>query len=447
MSSNDRADNPVLSDHPGIGAARHWLTTQAGKLVENQNVIQVDSEATIEEACETLIRHSIQSVPLYDHRSQTYVGMFDLHDYASYLLSKRATLMGSNNTGGSDHEGLAAATGGTMRRESISPLARKALGDGARRGSVVAVSDMSTVNPFYSVLPETTVAQVAMVFAKGAHRVAVMENERAIRGILSQTRVVRYFFEHCAVQSSSGANNDSSNSSNASGGFISREEDQMLDKTLTELGLVTRDIVTVRPETPVLQALSLLEQWRVSSLAVVDEEKRLVGNLSVGDVKYLVKDRSLISASCRELVQAGRFLQGVYQGKDRAAVFSVRPQATLRYALSKLVATGAHRLWITEPGAGEVLTKARCGVVEQQSSTTSDSTNTGGPPAAGVRSCRRASVSSSSSQTVAIAPPHFGGAFDDTVCGVISLTDVMQLLAENAPKPEADPEYNYASMD
>ncbi|KAJ1795490.1 hypothetical protein LPJ56_007299, partial [Coemansia sp. RSA 2599] len=122
--------------------------------------------------------------------------------------------------------------------------------------------------------------------------------------------------------------------------------------------------------------------------------------------------------------------------------------ATLRYALSKLVATGAHRLWITEPGAGEVLTKARCGVVESSADAASGSGGgSGGPPVAGVRSCRRASVSSSSSQTVAIAPAHFGGAFDDTVCGVISLTDVMRLLAENAPKPEADPEYNYASMD
>ncbi|KAJ2698492.1 cell separation during budding [Coemansia sp. IMI 203386] len=430
--SSDHVDQAAeYSDRPGVGAARHWLTVQAGELVENQTVIQVDSEATVEEACEILIRHNIQSVPLYDHDSQTYIGMFDLHDYASYILSKRATLLGKNSP--SNHDSLVFPGG--QRRESISPLARKALGDNGRRGSVAMVADMSTVNPFYSVLPETTVAQVAQVFAKGAHRVAVMQNDRNIRGILSQTRVVRYFFEHCAVSTNSDTPQQ--------GEVISRKEDEMLDTTLADLGLVTRDVVTVRPETPVLQALSLLEQWRVSSLAMVDDQKRLVGNLSVGDIKYLVKDRALISATCRELVQAGRFLQGVYEGQDRAAVFSVRPQATLRYALSKLVATGAHRLWITEPGGGEVLTKARGGVVEQPSL----SNDTGGPPVAGVRSCRRASVSSASSQTVGIAPAHFGGAFDDTVCGVISLTDVMRLLSDNAPKPEADPEYNYASMD
>ncbi|KAJ1846959.1 hypothetical protein LPJ73_004387 [Coemansia sp. RSA 2703] len=68
-----------------------------------------------------------------------------------------------------------------------------------------------------------------------------------------------------------------------------------------------------------------------------------------------------------------------------------------------------------------------------------------GVPAAG--SGRRASVSSVSANTVAIAPPHYAGAFDDAVCGVVSLTDVMRLLTENAPAPAANPEYNYASMD
>ncbi|KAJ2540320.1 hypothetical protein EV175_006244, partial [Coemansia sp. RSA 1933] len=63
---------------------------------------------------------------------------------------------------------------------------------------------------------------------------------------------------------------------------------------------------------------------------------------------------------------------------------------------------------------------------------------------------RRASVSSASSQTVAIAPSYYAGAFGDSVCGVMSLTDVLRLLMENAPNgPPAGTaaEYNYASMD
>ncbi|KAJ2696335.1 cell separation during budding [Coemansia spiralis] len=181
---------------------------------------------------------------------------------------------------------------------------------------------------------------------------------------------------------------------------------------------------------PVLRALSLFENWHISSLALVDNERCLLGNLSLTDVKYLARNPRLLHATCMELVQAARYQQGVADGQDRAAVFSVRPEATLRYVLAKLIATGAHRMWITEPPA----------------SASTDSVSVSTTPSLPVPR-RRVSVSSMSSQSVGVAPPHFAGAFGDVVCGIVSLTDVLRLLIETAPKPIADPEYNYASMD
>ncbi|KAJ2801079.1 cell separation during budding [Coemansia guatemalensis] len=391
----------------GLGSNKgHWLLTQAQDLVENQKVVQVDSESTVEEACDALIEHKIQSVPLYDSRSHSYVGMFDLHDLAAYILAKRETRAERTRSSsiGSDSG-------------NSSPLVRKVTGSGRNIGGdmVSKISDLSHMNPFYSVVPETTVAQATQVFAKGAHRVAVMQDERTIRGILSQARVVRYFFERAA--SADGA---------------TESEQQLLDSTLESLKLVSRDVVCATADMPVVRALSLLESWHISSIAIVDEERRLVGNLSLTDVKYLARERQLVRGSCMELVRASRFLQGVQDGQDKAAVFSVRPQATLRYVLAKLIATGAHRIWITEPGA------------HPDPITTTPVGDSLVPPYAGGR---RASVSSSSSQTVGVAPTSYAGAFGDVVCGVVSLTDILRLLAENAPKPPADPEYNYASMD
>ncbi|KAJ1962391.1 Protein sds23 [Dipsacomyces acuminosporus] len=195
-----------------------------------------------------------------------------------------------------------------------------------------------------------------------------------------------------------------------------------------------------RPTTPVIQALSLLERWHISSIAIVDDGQRLVGNLSVTDVKYLIKEKHLLHGTCIDLVQAVRFYQGMKDGRDRAAVFSVRPEATLRYALTKLIATGAHRVWVTAPPSTATSTSAADAV-----SNASSSRDRSGSTAS--LSNRRASVSSASSQTVPIAPPNFAGAFTDVVCGVVSLTDILRVLVDNSPKPAADPEYNYASMD
>ncbi|KAI9474379.1 hypothetical protein BX667DRAFT_470077 [Coemansia mojavensis] len=392
-----------ISERPGLGATGHWLLTQACDLVENQKVVQVDSEASVEEACDALIEHGIQSVPLYDSKSHSYVGMFDVHDLSAYILARRGSVGQTPSVSQSSDMG--------------SPLARQALehSEGGRRASrsdaVSRISDLSHLNPFYSVVPETTVAQVAQVFAKGAHRVAVMESERAIRGILSQARVVRFFFEH-------------------SDDAASAAEKLLLDASLESLRLVTRDVVTVSPDTPVLKALSLLESHRITSLPLVDAAGCLVGNLSLSDVKYLARERHMTSSSCRELVQAARYWQGMRDGQDRAAIFSARPQATLRYVLAKLIATGAHRIWIVEPPAG---------AMHRDSSGLTGSSESGG--------ARRASVSSASSQTVPVDLNRFAGEFGDSVCGVVSLTDILRLIVDAAPKPRADPEYNYASMD
>ncbi|KAJ2850589.1 cell separation during budding [Coemansia brasiliensis] len=394
----------TISERPGVGATGHWLLTQARELVENQKVVQVDAEASVEEACDALIEHGIQSVPLYDSKSHSYVGMFDVHDLAAYILARRGSVGGRTRSV-------------SQSSDTGSPLARQAMEhlDGGRRGSrsdaVSRISDLSHLNPFYSVVPETTVAQVAQVFAKGAHRVAVMESERAIRGILSQARVVRFFFEH-SDDATSGA------------------EKLLLDASLESLRLVTRDVVTVSPDTPVLKALSLLESHRITSLPLVDAAGCLVGNLSLSDVKYLARERHMAASSCRELVQAARYWQGMRDGQDRAAIFSARPQATLRYVLAKLIATGAHRIWIVEPPAG---------AMHRESSGLTGSSDNGG--------ARRASVSSASSQTVPVDLNRFAGEFGDTVCGVVSLTDILRLIVDAAPKPRADPEYNYASMD
>ncbi|KAJ1887468.1 cell separation during budding [Coemansia sp. IMI 209127] len=405
--------------------------------------------------------------------------MFDLHDLATYILMKRRSSHKIDEAEGSSSPKVVVSD-----QASGSPLVRKATlarrdsqgrasaaegggGGGRNNGGgkidqVSMVTDLSHMNPFYSVVPETTVAQVGAVFAKGAHRVAVMQSERAIRGILSQARVVKYFFEHSGNSTQDVVSavaqatipEEKEEEEKRGGVWVAPEESAILDKSLRELGLVTNDVVVAHPGTPVIQALSLLERWHISSIAIVDEEqqegvkpkrRQLVGNLSVTDIKYLARDKSLVDGTCIELIQKVRFLQGLEDGQDRAAVFSVRPEATLRYALSKLIATGAHRVWITEPLLQEPQQRDTAGPLGPQQDNNKALSDAGSSATRG----RRASVSSASSQTVAIAPSHFAGAFGDSVCGVMSLTDVLRLLMENAPNkpPRKTAEYNYASMD
>jgi 5'-AMP-activated protein kinase, regulatory gamma subunit len=60
---------------------------------------------------------------------------------------------------------------------------------------------------------------------------------------------------------------------------------ELFDQTVQECGLATRPPLTVRDTDLTIKALKLMHSQRVSALAVVDEEGRLVGNFSASDLK------------------------------------------------------------------------------------------------------------------------------------------------------------------
>jgi len=86
----------------------------------------------------------------------------------------------------------------------------------------------------------------------------------------------------------------------------------------------------------------------ISSIAVVDSQNGLVGNISIVDVQYVARTSSahLIRSTCAHFLSVIKFEQGVRDGQDQVPVFAVYPSTTLAGTVAKLVATRAHRMWI-----------------------------------------------------------------------------------------------------
>jgi CBS domain-containing protein len=86
----------------------------------------------------------------------------------------------------------------------------------------------------------------------------------------------------------------------------------------------------------------------ISSIAVIDQNKRLVGNISLTDVQYVARTSSshLLRATCAHFLSVIKFEQGVRDGQDQVPVFAVYPSTSLASTVAKLVATRAHRMWI-----------------------------------------------------------------------------------------------------
>ena len=81
--------------------------------------------------------------------------------------------------------------------------------------------------------------------------------------------------------------------------------------------LMTRDVLTVRAETTLKEAAALLAERRISGLPVVDDERRVLGVLSEGDI--LFKERGTHARP--GLLE--RVLSGPAKDLDKAAARTV----------------------------------------------------------------------------------------------------------------------------
>ncbi|CAG8645746.1 5465_t:CDS:2 [Funneliformis caledonium] len=280
----------------GLTTETHdWTLIKAIELVANQKVIIIDGETAIEEACDILIKNNISSAPVYDNKTKTYVGMFDWADVMTYLLIvlKKKDILEQQQK--SDEE----------LTSEFNDLLKLAIQ--CQPVPVKLASDLSNKNPFYSVYPETSLLQVVELFGSGTHRVVVVDADGNMKGILSQSRI-------------------------------------------EDLDIGRSTVISAQADSFVLEALTMMNKNSLSSIAIVNDDGVLLGNISMTDVKYILRSysHSLMWRTCKQFVNNVRIRQGLEDGKDRFPVFDVRLTSTLGYTIAKLVATKAHRVWVVD---------------------------------------------------------------------------------------------------
>ncbi|ORZ21400.1 hypothetical protein BCR42DRAFT_448250 [Absidia repens] len=306
----------------GITTETHdWTMVKASSLIANQDVIEIDGALPVEQACNVLIDNNISSAPVYTHvdpkankqtihGGKTYDGFFDYADVIAYIL---LVLRKTSADEGSSLE--------------IRDIVKRALQ--GKQVPVSLASDLSQKNPFYSILPEATLLSAVDEFSCGTHRVCVLDPNGQVKGILSQSTVVKYLFENR---------------------HQFPEIESLMNKTLRELNLGQTEVISVNADSPVLNALSQMNHSNVSSVAVLGQMGVILGNISMTDVKHVLKsnDRRILWDTCLQFVSLIRIQQGIDDGQDRLPVFDVRLDTTLGFSIAKLLATKAHRVWMTD---------------------------------------------------------------------------------------------------
>ncbi|KAK3055938.1 cell separation during budding [Extremus antarcticus] len=390
-------------------SGRDWRSVQVHEIIDPAETRFVELDSSIEETTKLLIRSGPPNVILIreSRTTKTPVGWFGYDELNAYLLL---------------------VLGLSQPDDSAVQLRER-----ARSGEILQlqeVNDHLGAREEPIMLPHTAnLTQAMEMLGGGVHRIVVAkEGTSEAVGILSQLRLVRFFWE---------------NHQN----FAATE--RLYGVTLKELELGTKDVLAINGDRPLSDALRLMHDEGISSLPVLDSHNNVVGNISHVDTRLLTDTSAipLLSSSCIHFISVILSERGVQDGKDSYPVFHVSPFSTLAHTVAKLCATRSHRMWITEMDSPSTSVPPSPGLgytVVPPFSMQNSSTHTapaGRPDSARGSDPMVVSGPPFTNPNAGISAAQFQGAnLSGRLSGVVSLTDVLNVLARASGLSPGDPE-------
>jgi len=207
-------------------------------------LVVLPGDFTIENALRRMAKYNITSVPVLKGKNDPtilgFAGMLDFVAHLVKLLSKEGT-----------------------DELNLEPSNLKAKTDIFRKTRIADVVDKSGRNPFQVMNGEESLADAVQTYLKGAHRVAITDENGDITGVISQWTVVNYL---------------------ATVPTGDKDWIPILREPLCKVNY-SHDVICVNGKTSTLQGFSRMHTENISSLAIVDDDGKLIGNLSVSDLK------------------------------------------------------------------------------------------------------------------------------------------------------------------
>ncbi|OVF06610.1 hypothetical protein A9F13_20g01122 [Clavispora lusitaniae] len=306
----------------------NWSEILLADLTEANKLITINSSCSVQKAYETLVDHNLTSVPVVlsqsDDGSTNYLS-FDYSDLNTYLLLIMNRISVDDVLPSQDSDGRRPSL--QERKDTLTSYINR-----AKKGEEVPVEiivSLQPKTPFLRFKESDTLLKAVEVFGSGAHRVAIINNDNKISGILSQRRTIKFFWDNARR-------------------FTSL--DYLLNSSLQDLKVISSNPVTIQGDCPLIEALEKMFTERMSSLAVIDKNKSLVGNISIVDVKNVssTNNSHLLFKPVTTFISYNLSQKGIEKGQDQFPIFHVNPQTSLARVIAKLVATQSHRLWIVE---------------------------------------------------------------------------------------------------
>lgn len=322
-----------VSDH---NKARTFNRAEEEKSKEQHrppsSVIVVDSEMTPLEAATLLWENNVMGAPVYDAKAKTYVGMFDARDILSCVTAahREFLAMGGHHNPGEDtclpHDvELHHKTQSELMAKALQHIKINSKPPSPGAVTVPYLAARNPMVPFYS--KDDSLLEICKAVAgRHKHRVPITDQTSGTpvcTGIISQSGLVAFIASKCPPGS--------------------------LDEKMTDAGLdFHKDVVSIRDDASAASAFELLDSHRLSGIAVVDEDGKLIGNTSARDIKNAVMDAGRTGMDMDILSYLAQVRQSQVVKNDPYPTCHVHEDATVGHVVNLLAKTGYHRVFVVD---------------------------------------------------------------------------------------------------
>jgi len=275
--------------------------TEYWKKKKEKSLITLDEDDTVSDALTLLSSNYILSLPIKKKGKDDYLGFIDMNDI---LFSVIKLFLEKYPQGNNKHwEFLLSEdnhNGNDFINQKISNLINQ-----SKLDNFIPVDENGTL---YQLIDE--------VFSLGIHRVIAVDENADVKGLISQTDILKYILENLRV--------------------IGIPE---FDRPVKELGIIDKDIIFTNETTLTIQSYYIMLERNAPCIGLTNDKGEFIGNLSITDL------RGLAPPGFRTLLYPSVEFWNLHSKKKKCAV---TPNTTLREVLDLLYTNRLHRLWVVE---------------------------------------------------------------------------------------------------
>lgn len=312
---------------------QEWSKIKISDLIQEEHLHFVNENISIQDAFFKLQEYNLTSLPVItESKDMNDCLTFDYNDMNAYMLISLNKIRVKKEV-----------------NESLYLLTANE----PDNGKPVEVGDIIKFvpkTPFLKFSHTESLSRILQILGNGVHRVAITDGttgpDMKIKGILSQRRLLKYLWDNA----SKFENFEELSKFKLKDLKIGVLEQPFEKKDLNNKENNKARVIAIEGTKPLIEGLFKMYTNQISSIAVIDSNQMLLGNISVTDIKYLTTfaQYPLLFNTCKNFISYILNKRGLDDGKDSFPIFHVHMHSSLNRCIAKLVATKAHRLWIVD---------------------------------------------------------------------------------------------------